>query len=260
MKHHRITAAVCLSLLLAPSGARAEQAPSTKAPAPAPAPGAQGKAPAPALRTAESAITPKAFQKGRHESFMKRKEEGPIGLLFLGDSITDHWPRSGAETWAKFAPHNPADFGVSRIRTEGLLWNITNGELDGIRPKAVVLMIGINNILQCPDEEPEWVAAAITKMVGIVHEKIPGTTVIVMGILPGRWGHVKAQPKIEAVNRILARLDNGKTTRFLDIGAAFLTPGGDVNRELLPDRLHPNEKGYAIWYNALQPILAGALK
>ena len=146
------------------------------------------------------------------------------------------------------------------MRTEGMLWNIANGELDGIRPKAVVVLIGINNILQCPDDKPEWIAAAIQKVVETVHAKIPNTKVLLMGILPGRWGHVQAQPRIDAVNRLLARLDDGKKTRFLDIGKSFLTPQGEVNKDLLPDRLHPNERGYEIWYAAMQPILSAWLK
>ena len=213
-----------------------------------------------ASRTAESASTPKPFRVNRHKEFIKRKAEGPVGLLFLGDSITDHWPKNGAITWAKFAPWNPADFGVSAMRTEGLLWNITNGELDGLKPKAVVILIGINNILQCFEEKPEWVAAAITKVVATVQAKCPGTRILVMGILPGRWGHVNAPPKIAAVNQLLAKLDDGKNVRFLDIGKSFVTATGEPNKELLPDRLHPNEAGYQIWYDAMQPILAEWMK
>src|SRR3954449_8890524 len=65
-----------------------------------------------APRTPESAVTPAphgANWSKRHDEFMKRKEEGPIGLLFVGDSITDFWPRRGAETWKKFEAYQPAD-------------------------------------------------------------------------------------------------------------------------------------------------------
>jgi len=255
MKHHNINhIGLAFAALMIAANAPA-QAPSAAATTQA-----TPTAPPAATRTAESAVTPKPFRVHRHKEFMERKTKGPIGLLFLGDSITDHWVRNGASTWEKFAPHQPADFGVSGMRTEGLLWNINNGELEGIHPKAVVVMIGINNILQCPDDKPEWIAAAIQKVVETVHAKIPDTKVLVMGILPGRWGHVNAPPRIEAVNQIISRLDDGSKTRFLDPGKSFLTPKGDVNRDLLPDRLHPNEKGYQIWYDAMQPILTEWLK
>ena len=200
-------------------------------------------------RTAESASTPKPHRVGRHQEFLKRKTSGPIDLLFLGDSITDHWPKNGATTWAKFAPWNPADFGVSAMRTEGLLWNITNGELDGLKPKAVVILIGINNILQCYDEKPEWVAAAITKVVRTVQEKCPGSRILLMGILPGRWGHVNIPPKIAAVNQLIAKLDDGKSVRFRGEGAPKLPSGGKGDlivtfQVKIPEKLTAKEREF----------------
>ena len=78
-------------------------------------------------RTAESAVTPFDRNPKRHEAFLERIKAGPVGLLFLGDSITDAWPKRSKETWAKFAPYNPANFGVSGERTEDVLWRIISG-------------------------------------------------------------------------------------------------------------------------------------
>ncbi len=217
--------------------------------------------PAPPPRTPDDASTPKLFKLNRHQGFLKRKAEGPIGLLFLGDSITDGWPHKGGDTWAAFAPFQPADFGVSAIRTEGILWNITNGELDGISPKAAVLLIGINNILQCPDEKPEWVSSGIRKIVQTIHQKLPDTKVLLLGIFPARNpGNHPARAKITEVNKLIAKLDDGGKTRFLDIGKIFLTADGEVNTDLMPDALHPNAKGYKLWYEAMIPTLTEMMK
>src|SRR5687768_6223587 len=96
-------------------------------------------------RTEADAVTPAIKDRHRHDMFLYRITQGDVGLLFLGDSITDGWPRSGEWSWLKFAPYKPANFGIGGDRTEHLLWRITNGELDGIKPKVTVLMIGTNN-------------------------------------------------------------------------------------------------------------------
>jgi len=245
----RIFAVVCAIPLFAISPALGQ----TSSPVPAASPAAT---PTPKPRTPTDAVTPKAFKPYRHQGFMKRKAEGPIGILFLGDSITDGWPRKGADTWGKFAAANPADFGISAMRTEGLLWNITNGELDGISPKATIILIGVNNIIQCPDENPEWVAAGIQKIVETVHQKIPSTKVILMAIFPARNPATHpARARIAEVNRLIEKLADGDKTRFLDIGKQFLNPDGSIRKDLLPDGLHPNAKGYKIWSDAMAPIL-----
>lgn len=232
----------------------------TTAPATPPVAPATSKPPQPP-RTPESATTPKLFKLNRHQEFMKRKAAGPVGLLFVGDSITDGWPRKGKDIWEKFAPYTPADFGVSAIRTEGILWNITNGELDGISPKVAVVLIGINNILQCPDEKPEWVASGIQKIVETIHRKMPATKVLLLGIFPARNPATHpARARILEANKLIAKLDDGNKTRFLDIGKIFLTPEGEVSKDLMPDALHPNAKGYQLWYDAMNPLLVEMMK
>lgn len=208
-------------------------------------------------RTAADAVTPKLFDQNRHNQFMKRKAAGPIDLLFLGDSITDWWPKNGKDSWSAFAPYQPANFGIMAMRTEGLLWNINNGEIDGLTPKTTVILIGVNNILQCPDEKPEWVAAGIEKIVATVREKMPATNILLMGILPARnpASH-PARARIAEVNRLIAKLDDGKHVRFLDIGSQFLDADGNVRKDLTSDLLHPNAKGYQVWKNALLPIVS----
>jgi lysophospholipase L1-like esterase len=60
---------------------------------------------------------------------------------------------------------------------------------------------------------------------------------------------------IRAVNRDLARLDDGRMIRYLDIGHVFLGPDGQIPETLMPDRLHPGPAGYQLWADAMQPLL-----
>jgi beta-glucosidase len=191
---------------------------------------------------------------------MYRITQGDVGLLFLGDSITDGWPRVGEFSWLKFAPYKPANFGISGERTEAVLGRITNGELDGINPKVTVVMIGTNNIGHFPNEEPEWAAAGVQKIVEKIHQKLPDTKVLLLGVFPrGAKASVERQ-KVEAINQIIRKLDDGKKTRYLDISKVFLNEQGEIPQTIMPDGLHPNAHGYDLWYEAMNPLLAEMMK
>ena len=233
------------------------QAP-TAAPAATPAPTVK---PTPVPRTPADAVTiPAKGNEGRHADFMYRITQGEVGLLFLGDSITDFWPSRGQGSWLKFAPYHPADFGISGERTEQVLWRITNGELDGINPKVTVIMIGTNNIGHFPNEEPEWAAAGVQKIVETVHQKLPNTKVLLLGVFPRATKESIARKKVEAINAIISKLDDGKKTRYLDISKVFLDDQGEIPKEIMPDSLHPSPKGYDLWYDAMNPLLTEMMK
>lgn len=214
---------------------------------------------APQSRTAQDALTPVVKGPGRHRKLLARIKEGPVGLLFLGDSITDKWPSKGLESWVRFAHYQPANFGISGDRTEHVLWRITNGELDGIQPKVTVIMVGTNNIGHFNDEKAEWTADGIKKIVEVVHEKLPKTKVLLLGVFPRARPKVTGK-KIEAINRIISKLGDAEKTVYLDIGQKFLDTTGEPSTEIMPDGLHLNANGYEIWYEAMWPTLETMLK
>lgn len=62
-----------------------------------------------------------------HDAFVKRAKAGGIGLLFLGDSITEGWVKA-PEIWSHFyKEYQPANFGIAGDRTEHLLWRVEMG-------------------------------------------------------------------------------------------------------------------------------------
>ena len=96
----------------------------------------------------------------RHQGFVDIAKKGNIDLLFVGDSITDwfYWPRgtevTGGKVWeANFAPLKAADFAIAGDTTQGVLWRMQNGELDGFKAKLIVLMLGTNNMASNPTAE-----------------------------------------------------------------------------------------------------------
>lgn len=226
----------------------------------APAFAAEQAAPAAARKAGDPSVAaPKAGNKRffeLHESFLKRAKEGPVGLLFLGDSITEGWKKA-PDVWAKYyARHNAANFGIGGDRTEHVLWRIANGELDNITPKAVVLMIGTNNTGSNSADE---IAGANKKIVQEIRSKLPKSKVLLLAVFPRgpRKGDdgVERMKKIDAINAELAKLDDGQTVRFLNINAKFLVDG-KIPSDVMPDQLHPNAKGYQIWAEAIEPAVA----
>lgn len=198
----------------------------------------------------------------KHESFLQRAKEGPIGLLFLGDSITEGWTKA-PEIWkAYYEKYQPANFGIGGDQTQHVIWRIENGELDGLHPRVVVLMLGTNNSAAHTGEQ---IAAADTKIVQLIRSKLPETKVLLLAIFPrgprkNKDGVVtddgiKRMAAINAANTELAKLDDGKNVRFLDITAKFLDADGRIPDAIMPDQLHPNAAGYKIWAEATQPLL-----
>ena len=231
------------------------------------------KAPAPAPVDASAPIAKKdngAFLQ-RHESFLARGKQGPIGVLFLGDSITAGWTRAPHIWDHYFGKYQPANFGIGGDRTENVIWRIENGELDGISPKVVVLMLGTNN---SGGHTAAEIAAADKKIVQMIRTKIPGAKVIVHAIFPRgprkdakgvitdlvAIEAVKRMTVIAAVNAELAKLDDGQNVRFLDINAKFLGDDGRIPSNIMPDQLHPNAAGYQLWAEAIQPLLTEMMK
>jgi beta-glucosidase len=189
-----------------------------------------------------------------HTAFMKRDEQ-PIGVLFVGDSITQGW--LGTPLWKTYyGPYNAANFGIGGDRTQHVLWRIEHGELDNIFPKVVVLMIGTNNI----DYPASQISLGVKKVIEEIHQKLPNSQLLLLGILPrgsdaGDPKTIIARNKIKAVNAELMALDDGKKTRYLDMGDKFLDAKGNIPQGIMPDGLHPNAKGYQIWGDAMQPLL-----
>ena len=186
----------------------------------------------------------------RHEGFLETARAGNIDLLFVGDSITDGWRRGGLDVWNKhFAPLKAANFGIGGDTTQGVLWRMQNGELDGFKAKLIVLMLGTNNINRNPNAE---IAAGDRLIVEEFRKRQPQAKVLILGIFPRAMEAASpARASIKEINGMLAKMADGKQIFYLDIGDKFLTPDGTLTAEIMPDALHPSAKGYQIWADAI---------
>jgi lysophospholipase L1-like esterase len=202
----------------------------------------------------------------RHEGFVAQARQGGIDILFMGDSITDFWRNRGSNVWNKYyAPRHAANFGISGDRTQHVLWRMDHGELDGIKPRVVVLMIGTNNTGKERDNKtprntvPETIAG-VQAVVADIRARLPDSEILLLGIFPRGTLDDPQRAQVALINTVLAKFDDGKMVRCLDIGPKFLEADGTLPKSVMPDLLHPNEHGYQIWADAMEPTLDEMLK
>jgi lysophospholipase L1-like esterase/ketosteroid isomerase-like protein len=205
----------------------------------------------------------------RHEGFVEIAKKGGIDVLFLGDSITDNWrkPEQGLSVWeTHFAPLHAANFGIGGDRTQHVLWRMQNGELTGLKPRVVVLMIGTNNTgferdKLTPRNSTPDIITGVTAIVQGLRTQLPEAKILLLAIFPrAEESTDPVRLQIHEINNAIARLHDGKRIFFLDIGAKFLEPDGALPKDIMPDFLHPNTKGYEIWAEAIKQPLVDLLK
>jgi len=197
----------------------------------------------------------------RHQSKLQEKDRllaagTPPELVFIGDSITEGWEKSGSALWQRhYAPYHALDLGFGGDATENVLWRLQHGEIDGIAPKVLVLMVGTNNTGHRA-EDPATTAAGVQRILDEIRQRLPASKVLLLAIFPRGETPDDPQRRLnERVNRIIAGQADGRRVVFLDIGPAFLRPDGTLSRDVMPDLLHPGEKGYAIWQQAMDAPL-----
>jgi lysophospholipase L1-like esterase len=200
----------------------------------------------------------------RHAACVALMNSRQPEIVMLGDSITHFWGgdpsgstvagrRTGVEQWDRFfAGRRVVNLGYGWDRTENVLWRLTHGEFDGVRPKVVVVMIGTNNMdLNTTDE----IAEGITEICRELHGRAPATRILLLGIFPRGASPDATRAKVNAVNERIAKLDGHDGVTYLDIGHVFLEPDGSVSKDVMYDFLHPSALGYDRWSVAMKPTL-----
>jgi lysophospholipase L1-like esterase len=197
-----------------------------------------------------------------HEANLKRAKQGGVDVLFLGDSLTQGWTSAGKELWDKtFAPLHAANFGIGGDKTGNVLWRLDHGEVDGLSPKVVVLMIGVNNLWSGKNTGEE-VAGGIRAIVEKLRAKLPQTKVLVLGVLPiGDKAEDIGRTKVREINDYAAQLDDRAMVRFADLGPKLLQKNGKLlEGAYMPDRLHLTAKGYEVLAKELLPVVTEMMK
>ena len=215
---------------------------------------------------------PQSGMEKRHAEKVAVARAADHDLLMIGDSITHNLeaPEYQAVWQQFFAPRHALDLGYSGARTENILWNLQNGELDGQHPKVVTLLIGTNNsddanypVVHSASQIAEGTAA----IVKLLREKLPDTPILLLRIFPRTCAYQKpdGSPRGDVAKRsetnqlageLAAKLADDKSIFFLDVNHVFLQLDGTIDPSMMPDQLHPSPAGAQAWATAMEPLLA----
>lgn len=194
-------------------------------------------------------------------------------VIFLGDSIFQYLETNGPEPWRDFVPvwdhytagRHAVNLGFRGDTTANLLWREMHGELDGIAPKAAVVLIGANNLGRLhwdAQKSLEGIDANLAEL----RKRLPGTRILLVSVLPSirtPWATATGNE----INQALAKRNwAGTNTTFVDVTPLFLTGGRVDSARFLdpmltpPDPpLHPNAQTMARIFATIEPALAAML-
>lgn len=215
------------------------------------------------------------FWRQRHEEKLAEIKARRIDLIWLGDSITQDWDANGPGEWGNFAPvwqhyygdRNALNLGFKGDTTAHLLWRMTNGELDGLHPKAVIILIGANNMGRVRWSAPQTVAG-ITAVVDEARRRLPGAKILLLAVLPSiRNKYVDRTTT--AINQALeARYAHNEVPNvtYKDTAAIFMKDGQVDRTQFFDDHLtppnpplHPTAQAQSRLAAAIEPTIAAMM-
>ncbi len=224
------------------------------------------------------ADVPQASPSSRHTEKVKAVRKGRHNLVLIGDSIThclgelDGKYAPFKAVWDQvFAPLNAINLGFNGYRTEQILWNLQQGQLDfEVSPKAFMLLIGTNNTDDrhfSSTHTAEEIFRGTQAIVDLILKRHPASRVLVMRIFP-RGGDEQEgiSPPIfhsspesiqtcQQAGAMTRKLADGKRVFWMDMNDLFLNGRGQVDPALLWDLLHPSQEGALLWARTVEPTL-----
>ena len=163
-------------------------------------------------------------------------------ILFIGSSSIRMW-----KTLAQDFPDEKVinrGFGGSQISDS---IHYTDRIVIPYAPRLIVFYAGGNDINA--KRSAETVANDFKTFVAKVREKLPNTHIAYISIAgnPARWAQVSEVRKANTLIRGFTTTDPHKLS-FIDVFPHMMAENGEPKPEIfVADRLHMNEKGYAIW-------------
>ena len=194
---------------------------------------AQTNSPAPHVNAAIFPVPRTGSITNRQALVLQRAKDAPgnYDIEFIGDSITQGWEFKGSNVWNEF-------YGQRKVINA----NNSNKNKDGTDTYTDA------DILE-----------GVTAIVNQIRARQPDTKILLLGIFPRAKTFSPQRGRLLEINQALAKLDDGQHICYLDFGSQYIEKDGSISKDIMPDALHPNEAGYKIWANAMEPKLKGWL-
>lgn len=164
-----------------------------------------------------------------------------VEVVFLGNSITYEAP------WTELFPGiRIANRGIPGDRIEGMIRRL--GNVKALSPKKIVIMAGINNLLQ--NEMADDVAK---KYITLIDSASGASELIICStLMTASFSEINDQ--VQELNNIIAHYCREKGIVWIDLNTQ-LAPDGPLQNKYSYDGLHLTIHGYAVWQEMLQPYL-----
>lgn len=172
------------------------------------------------------------------------------GVLFVGSSSIRLW--NDLETQFQTASVVKRGFGGSRM--SDCARYVANLVLP-YKPRLVVVYAGDNDLAE--GQTPDDVLASFKSFVEQVRADLPSTRIAYLSIKPSPL-RASLMPAIVRTNTLIAQyVVSVPNLDFIDIYSKMLDADGRPRTELfMPDQLHLNADGYAIWKTVISEHLA----
>ena len=198
---------------------------------------------------------------GSDNTELRPPAKGETRVIFLGDQITEYWNR-GHESF--FPGKGWLNRGIAAQTTDQLLIRFRQ-DVISLRPKAVVILAGLNDIagLHGAPSSEETIMDNLQSMAEL--GKSNGIAVVLASVTPicncysksgvrERW-----QERIKELNELIEKYCSAGGATFLDYFEA-MAEDGNLKKELTNDGTIPNEAGYAVMARLAEKAIAEALK
>ena len=171
-------------------------------------------------------------------------------VVFMGNSITEGWLNKKLTFF-----DNPAfiNRGIGGQTTSQMVLRFRQDVID-LKPKAVVILAGINDIAE--NQGPitlEDIFGNIKSMCELASQN--NIEIVLCSVLPAKefpWRmHINPIKKVAELNKLLKEYASQKDLIYVDYYEALVTKDYGLPKELTNDEVHLTIKGY----QALEPML-----